>query len=179
MRVRDHILLSTAGTALLVPRLGVGAVGLWAGGVLIDVDHYVWFCVRHRCLSPRAALRFFGGAHPTQTRATRILHDPAVVAGALALSARRPRLRPLVLGIGLHVGLDAHHAARMNRARATALHRDRFSCRACGQPAPHLEAHSFRQPWLLPSYRAHDLVSLCGPCHELAHAHPCEVRVWR
>ena len=40
MRVRDHIALSTAGAVLVLPRLRGGALGLWAGSVLIDTDHY-------------------------------------------------------------------------------------------------------------------------------------------
>ena len=48
MRVRDHIALSTAGAVLARPWLDSGALGLWAGGVMVDVDHYAWFCVRRR-----------------------------------------------------------------------------------------------------------------------------------
>lgn len=178
MRVRDHILLSTAGAALLAPSLGRDVAGLWAGGVLVDIDHYVWFCVRHRDVSPRAAARFFNGAHPAQTSASRALHHPITVAAALALAARRRDLRPLALGMSLHVGLDAHHHVRMGQARAEALARDAFSCRGCGTQTPHVDTHLFRQPRLLPSYRAHNVVSLCGPCHERAHARPHELGTW-
>lgn len=178
VRVRDHVLLSTAAAALLAPRLGLDAASLWAGGVLVDVDHYLWFCIRHRSLSPRAAARFFNGARPPQTSATRALHHPVTLAATLTLAARRRELRPLALGLGLHVGLDAHHEARMNRARTEALARDRFSCRACGVQTPHVDAHLFRQPWLLPSYGARNVVSLCGRCHEVAHARPHEMRIW-
>ena len=177
MRVRDHILFSTAGAALLAPRLGLDgfdAAVLWAGGVLIDLDHYVWFCIRHRHLSPGAATRFFNGADPPQTAATRALHHPITIAAALALATRQRGLRPLAVGMTLHVGLDAHHEARMNRARAKALARDSFSCQACGGRAPQVErvdTHLFRQPWVLPDYRTRNLVSLCSPCHEIAHAH--------
>lgn len=171
-------MLSTAGAALLAPRRGLDAAGLWAGGVLLDIDHYLWFCVRHRQLSPRAAARFFNGAHPPQTSATRALHHPITVAATLALAARRRDMRPLALGMSLHVGLDAHHQVRMNRARATALARDRFSCQACGRQTPHVDTHLFRQPWLLPNYTARNVVSLCGPCHEAAHGRRDEKSPW-
>ena len=59
MRVRDHVLISTAGAALAAPFIGRRALGLWAGSVLIDADHYAWFCFRQRRVSPRAAARFF------------------------------------------------------------------------------------------------------------------------
>ena len=64
MRVRDHIALSTAGAALLHPWLGGGGLAFWSGGVLIDADHYLWFCVRERSLSPRAAVDFHLAENP-------------------------------------------------------------------------------------------------------------------
>jgi hypothetical protein len=178
MRVRDHILLTTAGAALAAPRLGGAAVGLWAGGVLLDVDHYLWFLVHQRQGGIRMAVRFFDGARPPQTRATRILHHPVLVVSLLALAARRRRLRPLAAGITFHVGLDAQHEARMNRARAAALERDRFSCQTCGARTPRLDTHLFRQPRLLPSYRPSNLISLCAPCHEIAHKSRTAVIQW-
>jgi hypothetical protein len=170
MRVRDHIALSTAGAALLHPWLGRGVLGLWAGSVLIDVDHYAWFCLRHRRCNPRAAVRFFNEAHPPQHSATKLLHSPVAPIAVLLLGARRGWLLPVALGMGMHVALDAHHEARMDEARGAALERDGFSCRACGTRAPHVRTHVRRQPWLLPSYEAENLVALCASCHEDAHA---------
>ena len=169
MRVRDHILLTTAGAALAAPGLRRSAVGLWAGGVLLDVDHYLWFLVHHGYADPRAAMTFFGGAHPPRTPETRILHHPLALITVMALAGRRRRLRPLAAGIGLHIGLDVQHEARMNRARAAALARDRFCCQTCGAHASRVDTHLFRQPWLLPSYSPSNLVSLCPACHESAH----------
>ena len=57
MRVRDHIALSTAGSALLHPWLRRGVLGLWVGSVLVDLDHYVWFCLRQSRCDPLAAMR--------------------------------------------------------------------------------------------------------------------------
>jgi hypothetical protein len=179
MRVRDHILLTSAGAALAAPRLGRAAVDLWAGGALLDVDHYLWFLVHRRDTSLRAAVHFFDGAHPPQSSASRVLHHPVLVVSVLALAARRRQLRPLAAGISFHIGLDAQHDARMNRARAAALERDRFSCQTCGARTPQLDTHLFRQPWVLPSYRSSNLISLCGPCHEMAHhVSPQAVSQW-
>jgi hypothetical protein len=170
MRVRDHVLISTAGAALAAPFVGRGALGLWAGSVLIDADHYAWFCLRQRCLSPHAAVRFFNQADPPQHLATRALHAPAAVLVVLLLGLRQRWLLPLAVGMALHVALDAHHQAHLDRARTAALDRDRYSCRACGTAVPPVGAHLWRQPTLLPSYRVQNLISLCGPCHEAAHA---------
>jgi hypothetical protein len=170
MRVRDHIAFSTAGAALLRPALGRDALGLWVGSVLIDLDHYMWFCLRQRRWNPLAAVRFFNEAHPPQHSATRVLHSPVAPLAVLLLGVRRRRLLPVALGMGLHVALDAHHDARMKEARGEALERDDFSCQVCGTRAPHVGTHLRRQPWLLPSYGEQNLISLCPACHEAEHA---------
>ena len=170
MRVRDHVLISTAGAALAAPFIRRGALGIWAGGVLIDVDHYAWFCLQQRRLNPLAAVHFFNQADPPQHSATRALHAPTVLLFILLLGLHQRRLLPVALGMGLHVALDAHHRAHMDRARTAALGRDGYSCQACGTATPPVGAHLWRQPMLLPSYRVQNLISLCGPCHEAAHA---------
>jgi hypothetical protein len=181
MRIRDHLVLSAAGAALLRPWTRGGALGLVAGGVLIDADHYAWFCLRHRRLNPLPAIRFFNGAHPPQHRGTRMLHSPTALLLAAAAGLHWPRLLPVALGMGLHVALDARHEARMGQARAVALARDEYSCQACGSagsPGAHVEAHVRRQPWLLPSYAAHDLISLCPHCHQAAHENRRGQETW-
>jgi hypothetical protein len=167
MRVRDHIALSTAGAVLTQPWLRNRAVGLWLGGVVVDVDHYAWFCVRERQLSPLAAIRFFNEADPPQHAATRALHSPLVPLALLLLGPRRRALLPLAAGIALHIALDVHHEARMNAARAVALERDAFACQACGARAP--GTHLQRQPLVMPSYAPANFVALCDVCHEAAH----------
>ena len=175
MRVRDHIALSTTGAVLVQPWLRGGALALWAGGVLVDVDHYLWFCVRERRISPRAAVRYFSQAHPEQQAATRVLHNPALPLALLALGTRRRALVPLAVGMLAHVALDLHHELRMAEVRIAALERDGFTCQVCGAQQASLETHVHSQPWLLPSYEAENLVALCAPCHEAVHA---EAAAW-
>jgi hypothetical protein len=170
VRVRDHVLISAAGALLAAPFVGRDALSFWAGGVLIDADHYVWFCLRQRRLSPAAAVDFFNEADPPQHPGTRALHSPAAVLGLLLLGLRQRRLLPVALGMALHVALDTHHVAQMDRARTAALARDECSCQECGTAVPPVAAHVWRQPSLLPSYRTQNLISLCGPCHDAAHA---------
>jgi len=179
MRVRDHVALSTVTAAVVGPRIGRPVVGLWAASVLIDADHYLWFLVRQHRLSPVAAVRFFNQAHAPHHRATRILHTPGVLLAVALLAVARPRALPVALGMGMHVALDAHHEARLHEARDTALERDHFSCRECGVRAAHVGTHLQRQPWLLPSYRRENLIALCGPCHEAAHARKAQSALWK
>lgn len=179
MRVRDHIAVSTAGAAVLSPWAGRRAMGLWAGGVLIDIDHYLWFCVRYRRVDPVDAIRAFGQARAPQHAGTRILHHPGALMSVLLLAVRDRRVSPVAVGMSLHVALDALHDARTSQARATALERDNHSCQVCGVRGPRVSTHVWRQPWLLPSYEPENVISLCGPCHEDAHASATVPASWR
>jgi hypothetical protein len=170
MRVRDHIAISTAAAAVSRRRLGRSAVLLWAGGVLIDFDHYVAFCLQEGRMNPIAAMRFYGRATVPEHWATRAFHSPAAVLAVFALGARMRPLRTVGIGMVLHIALDVAHEARMRNLRAAALERDRHDCQACGAHTSDVGTHVSQQPWLLPSYRPENVVSLCGPCHVLAHA---------
>jgi hypothetical protein len=170
MRVRDHIAVSTTSAALVHPRRRSDALGLWAGGVLIDVDHYVWFCAREHSCNPLAAVRFFNEARPPQHAGTRAFHRPAAPVLLLLLGVRHRALSWVAFGMLLHIALDLQHERRMDRARAAALERDAFTCQTCGVRGQDLGTHIRSQPWLLPSYEVENVVTLCDPCHEAAHA---------
>jgi len=145
-------------------------VGAWAASILIDVDHYLWFAVRNRRLNPVVAVRSFNNAQAPEHSESRLMHHPAVLVTLWLLSSRWRAIRLPVLGMTFHVGLDTYHRSRTTRARAAALDRDRLTCQVCGATDPDLVAHLWRQPPLLPSYSVEHLVTLCGDCHEIAHA---------
>lgn len=169
MRVRDHIALSSASAALLYPWVGRKVVAAWAASILIDADHYLWFCIRERNIKPLAAYRFFNRANAPHHTATRLLHSPVAISVALLISLRRPKLLPVAAGMALHTVMDAVHELRLARSRAAALRRDNFRCQACGWPGLGVVAHIDRQPRLMPSYRSQNLIALCVACHEAAH----------
>ncbi len=169
MRVRDHLLLSTLAAAALYPLLGRKTLAPWAASVLIDVDHYAWFCIERHTLSLPAAVRFFNQAQPPQHASTRRLHNPdALLALAVASIWWRPLRLPLS-GLLFHIALDALHGARLDAVRRLALERDQHTCQSCGEHDATVVAHVWRQPPLLPSYHPDTLMSLCGLCHEVAH----------
>lgn len=170
MRVRDHVLISSAAAALLSPGLRRAALVPWVASILIDVDHYAWFCFSERSLDPIAAVRYFNGANPPQHAGTRLLHHPVLLLCLLVLGFRWRLAALLALGMTFHVGVDIFHLVRMNRARRGALRRDRHICQVCGVRGPQVVAHVWRQPRLLPSYRVEHLISVCPDCHERAHA---------
>ncbi len=68
------------------------------------------------------------------------------------------------------MAIDYAHSKWSAKARKLTLERDQGVCRLCGAADDTVVAHIWRQPKVLPSYRIEHLVSLCGPCHELAHA---------
>jgi len=170
MRVLDHVALSTAGAALLYPALGFKVLVPWAASILVDVDHYLFYCVSTHDLSPVRAIRFFGQAQPPQHIGTRLLHSPAALLALLALGFFWPPAWLLALGIAFHVILDLYHAARLSITRGAVLRRDQATCVQCGAVGPGIVAHLWRQPPLLPSYRPEHFASVCTACHERAHA---------
>jgi hypothetical protein len=58
----------------------------------------------------------------------------------------------------------------MDKARIAALERDAFTCQACGSRTQSVGTHVRTQPPLLPSYEVRNVIALCDPCHEAAHA---------
>jgi hypothetical protein len=170
MRVRDHVALASGAAALLYPRLGASVAVPWAASIFIDVDHYLWFLARHRSLNPVAAVRLYNQADAPQHPATRPFHHPAALS-LMALVSRRHRaaLLPL-MGVASHLGLDVYHRTRTAEAKTAALARDRFTCQVCGAQTADVVAHLWRQPRILPSYRLDHFVTVCGPCHQAAHA---------
>jgi hypothetical protein len=169
VRVRDHVVLSTTGAALLWPWLAGQVLPAWAASILIDVDHYAWFIVRHRRVNPIAAVRFFNGSSPASHSATHVLHSPVVMLLLLSAAVRRRSLLPVLLGMAFHVGLDWSHEARLSRARAVVLRASESRCSWCGASGSNVSAHLWRQPVLLPSYDPSNLVALCVDCHRDAH----------
>jgi hypothetical protein len=119
-----HAAYGAAAALALAPLLRRRSLGLLAGSVLIDVDHYAWYAVHRRDFSLRRAYRYFlrvrGGERRLEGDA-RPLHGPINVAWMALLAWRWPAFRSVFLGILLHSLLDAYAERRLNALLPLAL----------------------------------------------------------
>jgi hypothetical protein len=112
-----HAAFGAAAALALAPWLRRRSVGLWAGSVLIDADHYVWYAVHRHDLSLRRAYHYFRQVRSGEQRLqgdARPLHGPLNVAWMALLAWRWPAFRPIFLGVLLHSLLDAYAERRFN-----------------------------------------------------------------
>jgi hypothetical protein len=116
MRLRTHILTSALLGAALYSRAPRKAALLVAGGVLLDVDHYLLYALRSGNWSPLSALRYnrwrkqpitVGDRRRRYGSLRSIFHTARVTLPLVWLFGWRwPALRPLAIGVTLHLALD-------------------------------------------------------------------------
>ncbi len=165
MNLREHLLWSTLLAVSLYPRHPFAAASLIAGGVLIDLDHLVLYISRTGDWSISGALHYnryrnlFPNRHDNRPRYGSLrswLHQPLLVLPPLwMLAYRRVWLRPLVIGITLHLALDHLPLPFI----WTVYWRSGGRCTRCGT-ANHVEV--YRRP--CPSSRRMRWIVLCRRC---------------
>ncbi len=115
MHIRTHAQASLITGLILYPRSPCRMLLLVAGGVLIDLDHFLLYAIRSGDWSISGALvydryRHFrpepGDTRPRYGRMRSWLHDPRMLPISLLLAWHWPVLRPLALGLFLHLCLD-------------------------------------------------------------------------
>jgi hypothetical protein len=116
MRLRTHILTSALLAGVLYRRAPRKAALLLIGGVGLDADHYLLYALRSGDWSPRRAWHYDGWRHETRGAGdTRPrygsmrspFHDARLTLPLAWLLTRRwPGLRPLAIGLALHLALD-------------------------------------------------------------------------
>ena len=116
MRLRTHILTSALLGVALYARAPRKAALLLAGGVLLDADHYLLYAIRSGNWNPLSALRYDRWRNqPLSTGDRRrrygslrsIFHSARVTLPLVwLLGWRQPALRPLAIGVTLHLALD-------------------------------------------------------------------------
>ena len=140
MRLRTHILTSALLGAALYPRTPRKAALLLAGGVLLDADHYLLYALRSGNWSPLSALRYDRWRNQPITVGDRrrrygslrsIFHTVRVTIPLVwLLGWRWPALRPLAIGVTLHLALDISPLRLDWRVWRRAGGR----CERCGRP---------------------------------------------
>ncbi len=116
MRLRTHIFTSALLGTTLYPRAPRKAALLLAGGVLLDIDHYLIYAHRSGNWNPLSALRYdrwrnkpivAGDRRRRYGSLRSILHAPLFTIPLVwLLGWRWPMLRPLAIGVTLHLALD-------------------------------------------------------------------------
>src|SRR3954462_9699222 len=115
MRLRTHILTSALLGAALYPRAPRKAGLLLTGGVLLDADHYLLYALRSGNWNPLSALRYdrlrnqpIGVGDQRRYGSLRsVFHNVRIPLPLVwLLGWRWPALRPLAIGVTLHLALD-------------------------------------------------------------------------
>lgn len=169
LRVIEHLLIASAGAALAAPWAGDAVVPALAASVLIDTDHYLWFVLSGKGGNLGSAVRYFNGPDVPESGSTRALHHPCVMLALGTCSVWRQQLRPIVIGMALHVLLDKHQRRRLRQARLAALRRDEFMCQRCRVRGVEMTAHQWRTTPLLTFPRSSQMITLCARCHWAVH----------
>ena len=122
------------------------------GGVIIDIDHFVLYAWRSGDWSLMGALHYdsyrhigirAGDTRPRFGSLRSVAHEPRITVPLVTLLALAwPNLRPLALGIALHLALDIHLPHYDWRAWARAAGR----CECCNVPGLEREVYYRKSP---------------------------------
>lgn len=183
MRPGWHVTLSTAVGSLWRRRTGRFPLLWWLTSLLVDLDHYVGYGLFTGSWHPHTAWYGSRDAALRQRHPRMPLHHWPLV-GGLALVGRRWRfLNSIVWGWAFHLLLDEAGRAwprlayRYRRWRYMQVWRivaarAGYRCEHCGAEGPSLELHHRVPEFLGGRFHPDNLVLLCGPCHDRAHARP-------
>jgi hypothetical protein len=154
MHFRAHLAVAAAAGLALYPRNPGRAALTVLGGVLIDFDHFALYALRSGDWSLDGALRYDQRRHarirPGDTRPRygslrSIAHRPWVSLPIMwLLAAAWPMVRPLALGLTIHLAMDTHFP-HYNRH---AWKRARGRCERCNVPGLEREVY-----WIVPPHR--------------------------
>lgn len=166
MRLRDHV-VSSALLGAICYRSPERAVLVLLGGVLIDLDHIAIYGLKTGDWSIAGALHYdsyrnrpagVGDTRPRYGTLRSWLHRPLLVLPLCWwLAQRLPALRPVALGLSLHLLLDYWQSPLEWRAIARA----RGRCERCGEP----KAWQIRAV-IDPATGQRKLSVFCGACLE-------------
>lgn len=168
MRFRTHLLTSAALGLALYARQPARAALLVIAGTMVDVDHLLLYGSQTGDWSVVGALRYDryrhrgqgkGDTRPRYGSLRSWIHRPMLVLPPIwALAAARPALRPLAIGLSLHLLLDTYDWP----LRKLVELRARGRCHVCGRHGRRLVVH--RVGWR----GVYAYWALCRACGERA-----------
>ncbi|MFO7171108.1 MAG: hypothetical protein DIU80_024025 [Chloroflexota bacterium] len=180
MHFRTHLIASAVAGLALYPRSLRRAALVVLGGVGLDADHYLLYATRSGDWSLAGAIAYdrrrHGRVRPGDTRPRygslrSAAHRPLLTLPLIwALSLIWPALRPIAVGLTLHLAMDVsipHYDRRLWR-------RAGGRCERCGLANVRLAAY-----YVLPPHRGGDMWALDNRaiwCSECAREHYTEAR---
>jgi hypothetical protein len=152
VRFREHFLAAAATGLALYPRSPLRVALTTLGGVALDVDHFLLYALRSGDWNPVGALRYDRWRHrPPRSGDTRprygslrsVAHEPQVTLSLVWLAATLwPPLRPLAVGLTVHLALDLH----LPRYNWRVHRRAQGRCERCGIAGVPLEVYYVVHP---------------------------------
>lgn len=175
MRFRTHALASGLIGIMLYPRSPLQAVAVLLSGTLIDVDHLVIYTLQTGDWSVTGALAYdryrhkvgiVGDTRPRYAPLRSWLHNPLLLLPLWVATARHPALRPVSIGLTLHMVLDYIWWPRYTLAFWRAGRR----CERCGRSDRRLTVYGNRV------WADSKLHTFCRPCLEISAREMCPQR---
>ena len=168
MRFQTHALISALAGIALYPRSPLRATAVLLSGTLIDVDHFVIYALQTGDWSMTGALVYnryrhsigtVGDTRPRYDSLRSWLHNPLLLLPPLwAATLRHPALRPVAIGLTLHMLLDYIWWPRYTLAFWRAGRR----CERCGRSDRRLTVHWNR------AWAGFKMRTLCRRCFEIS-----------
>jgi hypothetical protein len=108
MDVHHHILVSAMIAAILFPFTGWFSLLALVGGVLVDVDHYIWFITNKKDFSLVHAYKFMKHEYTGDSYMTLVFHNIEFWVICITCAIFWPLYWPFVFGLKAHMIMDLY-----------------------------------------------------------------------
>lgn len=106
MNVKDHVIVSAIITLFIFPVYGWFSLLVFLGGVLIDIDHYLWWIFNRKSFSLKESYHFFKDEYKGKEDLTLIFHSIEFWLLSLVMVYFFPILFPYFIGLASHITMD-------------------------------------------------------------------------
>lgn len=175
MHLRTHLWTSAVTGLLCYPRSPAKAALVLASGVLIDVDHIVLYMLQTGDYSIVGALVYDryrnrpsrpGDTRPRYGSLRSWVHHPIMLPILAWVIAKVPLLRPIAIGLLLHLTLDH----MFDPLLWPVYWRAKGRCELCGTETKKTRIHYIVHPVDGGTWKPNNMVVLCRSCHRKAAA---------